>query len=75
MLYHWRRVCLSCRPMPRKPDASRERRKFITKGGLIRETVYLYADEEQALEARAVKAGASKSEIVRRALRQYLKID
>ena len=62
-------------PMPRKPDASRERRKFTTKGGLIRETVYLYADEEQALEARAAKAGASKSEIVRRALRAFLKLD
>ena len=61
--------------MTRQFDASRERTKFTTKGGLIRETVYLYADEEQALEARAETAGASKSEIVRRALRVYLKLD
>jgi hypothetical protein len=59
--------------MPRKPEGPRK--KLITKGGLIRETIYLYADEELALEDRAVKAGASKSEIVRRALRAFLKLD
>jgi len=61
--------------MPKEPDVPRERRKLTTKGGLIRETAYLYEDEEQALELRAEKERTSKSEIIRRALRQYLGIE
>jgi hypothetical protein len=61
--------------MATKPEPPRERKKFTTRGGKIRESVYLSPDEEVALEARAAKAGASKSEIMRRALRAYLKID
>jgi hypothetical protein len=62
--------------MPKERGASRERRKLITtKGGLIRETAYLYEDEEAALEERAKKERASKSEIMRRALRAYLGIE
>lgn len=47
----------------------------MTKGGLIRETAYLYEDEEQALEERARKSRCSKSEVIRRALRVYLKLN
>lgn len=41
----------------------------------MRETAYLYPDEEEALEERARKARCSKSEIIRRALRQYLDME
>lgn len=51
-----------------------QRRKHKTKGGLTRETAYLYDDEEAALEARAEKERTSKSEIMRRALRAYVGI-
>jgi hypothetical protein len=58
--------------MPKPPGAPRKRRKLTTKGGLTRETAYLYDDEESALERRAERERCSKSEIVRRALRAYL---
>ena len=61
--------------MPRKAEPPRERRKFVTQGGKIRETVYLFENEEVALEARAKKLHASKSEIMRRAIRAYLGLD
>ena len=43
-------------------------------GGLTRETAYLYGDEEAALEETAKKERCSKSEIIRRALREFLKL-
>jgi Ribbon-helix-helix protein, copG family len=49
-------------------------RKFRTQGGLIREQVYVYEDEDQALEEAARRERCSKSELIRRALRQYLKM-
>lgn len=52
-----------------------EKRKHHTKGGLTRETAYLYRDEETALEARAAQERCSKSEIIRRALRMFLQVD
>ena len=55
-------------------EAPRVRRKLTTKGGLTRETAYLYDDEEEALEDRAMRERCSKSEIIRRALRDYLGI-
>jgi hypothetical protein len=58
-----------------KPQPPHERKKHVTAGGRIREQVYLYEDEEESLEARAKTARASKSEILRRALRAYLKLD
>jgi 3-phenylpropionate/cinnamic acid dioxygenase small subunit len=54
--------------------ATRERQKHTTKGGLTRETAYLYDDEERALEERATRERCSKSEVMRRALRVYLGI-
>jgi hypothetical protein len=60
---------------PSEPSRSRrERRKHVTKGGLVRETAYLYEDEEQALAQRADRERTSKSEIIRRALRAYLRL-
>ena len=61
--------------MPKAIKAPRPRQKHTTKGGLTRETAYLYDDEEMALEERATKERCSKSEIMRRALRAYLGID
>lgn len=61
--------------MPKANNTLRPRQKHITKGGLTRETAYLYEDEEIALEARAAKERCSKSEIMRRALRAYLGIE
>ena len=55
-------------------EARRARQKHTTKGGLTRETAYLYDDEEKALEERAERERCSKSEIIRRALRRYLGI-
>lgn len=51
-----------------------EKRRHRTKGGLVREQVYLYEDEEEALEAAAKRERCSKSELIRRALRQHLLI-
>ena len=62
-------------PKAHRTTAAKERRKHVTKGGLTREVAYLYEDEESALEKRAEKERASKSEIIRRALRQYLGIE
>ena len=41
----------------------------------IRETTYLFEDEAEALEERAFKERISKSEIIRRAIRAYLRMD
>lgn len=62
--------------MPRATSgAPRPKRQQFTKGGLIRETAYLYDDEEHALEIRAEQERCSKAEVIRRALRAYLKIE
>ncbi len=52
---------------------SREKSRTRTAGGLVRETVYLYEDESDRLEAMAEQERCSKSEIVRRALRRMFK--
>jgi hypothetical protein len=49
--------------------------KHRTHGGLAREIAYLYDDEDFALEERAKKERCSKSEVIRRALRQYLRTE
>jgi hypothetical protein len=60
--------------MAEKPRPPQRRRKHVTRGGLTRETAYLYEDEERALEERAKRERCSKSEVIRRALREYLGI-
>ena len=61
--------------MPEKGGGPRRGRKHTTRGGLTRETAYLYPDEERSLEERAAKERCSKSEVMRRALRAYLGIE
>ena len=61
--------------MPKRDGTPREKQKHTTKGGLTRETAYLYEDEERALEARASRERCSKSEVIRRALRTYLGVE
>jgi Ribbon-helix-helix protein, copG family len=60
--------------MSTQTPAPPERRRTQTKGGLLREQLYLYADEAEALEEAARRERCSKSELIRRALRQYLKM-
>ncbi|HEX4952696.1 MAG TPA: CopG family transcriptional regulator [Thermoanaerobaculia bacterium] len=55
------------------PKPSRGRHKPSAKGELRREQVYLYEDEALALETAAEEERCSRSEIMRRALRFYLK--
>lgn len=52
-----------------------ERKAPATSRGLVREVAYLHADEAEALEKRAAKERASKSEIIRRALREFLGVE
>lgn len=70
--------CLDLGQMPREksePNGPVREGKYRTRGGLVRETAYLYEDEERALEERAQRERCSKSEIIRRALREYLRIE
>lgn len=55
--------------------AESERKVPATSRGLVREVAYLHADEAEALEKRAARERASKSEIIRRALRQFLGVE
>lgn len=48
-------------------------KRFATQGGLSRVQAYLYEDEIAALEETAKRERCSMSEILRRALRAYLK--
>jgi len=57
--------------MPRKRGNTQEGRKF---GRMNREIAYLHDDELEALVTRADAERCSRSEIIRRALRQYLGI-
>ena len=73
-LYYNHESCLLSPYMPREGGSARRGRKHTTMGGLTRETAYLYSDEEAALEESAKRERCSKSEIIRRALREYLKL-
>lgn len=55
--------------MTRKPE------REPTKGRLYREVAYLHADEALAVEEAARRERCSKSEIIRRAVRDYFKIE
>lgn len=46
----------------------------VTKAGLIRTVVYLHRDERKALRLAAAEREVPASEIMREALRRYLKI-
>ena len=55
-------------------EKASEKRRTRTRGGKVREVAYVYEDEAVALAAEAEDKGCSKSEVIRRALRQYLGI-
>jgi Ribbon-helix-helix protein, copG family len=67
------RECGMLREMKRE-DTPKERRRF-TGTNLVREISYMHEDEAEALDLRAKKERASKSEIIRRAVRAYLGIE
>ncbi len=58
--------------MVKDKDESRERAR--TRGGLIRKVSYLYDDEAGAIEIEADRKKCSESEVIRRAIRAYLKL-
>ena len=47
----------------------------VTARGLVRTVVYLHPDERKALKLAAVEREVAASEIMRAALRRYLKIE
>ena len=47
----------------------------ITPGGLVRKSILIHGDEEEALREKAYKDRMSESSIVREALRSYLGIE
>jgi hypothetical protein len=47
----------------------------VTARGLIRTVVYLHPDERKALKLAAVEREVAASEIMREALRKYLKLE
>jgi hypothetical protein len=49
-------------------------KKSLTRGGLVRVQSYLYGDEMAAVEKAAKRERCSQSELIRRAVRAYLKI-
>lgn len=60
--------------MPENKD-ERGSKPVRTKGGLIREVAYLHDDEDEALRRAAVRLRTTRSEVIRRALRQFLGIE
>ncbi len=57
--------------MPKDKHPKRE----PTVGKLYREVAYLHQDEAEGLEKAAERLRCSKSEVIRRALRQFLGIE
>ena len=49
-------------------------KKSLTRGGLVRVQSYLYGDEMAAVEKAAKRERCSQSELIRRAVRAYLRI-
>lgn len=47
----------------------------VTKSGMVRKTLWLHADESEALRVRAFKDRRSESELMREALRRFLKVE
>ncbi len=58
--------------MAKDKDEPRERGR--TRGGLLRKVAYLYDDEADAIEEEAKEKRCSESEVIRRAIRAYLKL-
>jgi hypothetical protein len=51
-----------------------QKRKPITSQGLLKETCYFYEDELEAIAEAARRERCSRAEIVRRAVRAYVKL-
>ena len=51
------------------------KRKPATGRGLLREVAYLHADESEALEKEARRQRCSKSEVIRRLIREHFRIE
>lgn len=58
-----------------RPEGPRGGKTTVTKSGLIRTVVYLHADERRALRMAAAEREQPASEIMREALRLYLKLE
>ncbi len=55
-------------------DKDKRRERPRTRGGLLRKVAYLYDDEADAIEEEAKRKRCSESEVIRRAIRSYLKL-
>lgn len=51
-----------------------QKRRPITSEGLLKETCYFYEDEVEAIAEAARRERCSRAEIVRRAVREYLRL-
>ena len=58
--------------MPSKKDG--EERRKAPRGQMIRRVSYLWPDEDEALRREAEEKQVSAGEVIRRALRAYLKL-
>ncbi len=57
------------------PEEKKQRRRPPgRKGAMIRKIAYLYEDEAEGLEAESERKKCSEAEVIRRALRSYLKL-
>lgn len=57
------------------PTGPRGGTTTVTKSGMVRKTLWLHADEAEALRLRAFKDRRSESELMREALRRLLRIE
>ena len=55
-------------------DKDKKGARARTRGGLLRKVAYLYDDEADAIEEEAKRKRCSESEVIRRAVRSYLKL-
>ena len=60
--------------MPKERKGPRGGTPTVSESGMVRKTIWLHEDEAEALRLRAFEARRGESEIVREALRCFLKI-
>ena len=60
--------------MSKPREGPRGGKTTVTKGGLIRTVIFLSPEERRALKQEALDREMPASEVVREALRRYLKI-
>jgi len=59
----------------RSPEGPRGGRTTVSASGMVRKTLWLHSDEAEALRELAYKERRPESEIMREALRRFLKIE